>query len=87
MSNTASAALILPLLFTLAVHLKINPMILVFPATIAASFGFMMQVGTPPNAMVFATDLIPRSEMLKAGLVMNFISSIVVTAFFYFIFY
>ena len=87
MSNTASAALILPLLFTLAIHLKINPMILVFPATIAASFGFMMPVGTPPNAMVFATDLIPRSEMLKAGLVMNLISSIVVTAFFYFIFY
>lgn len=59
MSNTASAALILPLLYTLAIEAQINPMILVLPATIAASYGFMMPVGTPPNAMVFSTGFIP----------------------------
>ena len=85
MSNTASAALILPLLFSMATRLHINPMILVFPATIAASFGFMMPVGTPPNAMVFASGLIPRTAMLKVGLLMNFLSSILITAFFYII--
>lgn len=87
MSNTASAALILPLLYSMAIQLNINPMILVFPSTIAASFGFMMPVGTPPNAMVFASGLVPRDSMLKVGLVMNLISSIIVTAFFYFIFH
>src|SRR5690606_6334424 len=42
MSNTASAAMILPLLFSLATQMQINPVILLLPATIAASFGFMM---------------------------------------------
>jgi solute carrier family 13 (sodium-dependent dicarboxylate transporter), member 2/3/5 len=86
MSNTASAALILPLLYTMAIQLHLNPMLLVFPATIAASFGFMMPVGTPPNAMVFASGLVPRASMLKVGLLMNAIASVIVTAFFYLVF-
>ncbi len=84
MSNTASAALILPLLYTLAVESQINPMILVLPATIAASYGFMMPVGTPPNAMVFSTGMVPQKDMMKAGLGLNIIFSIVLTLFFYF---
>ena len=86
MSNTASAALILPLLFTMSNQLQVNPMILVFPATIAASYGFMMPVGTPPNAMVFGTDLVPQNNMIKAGFVLNLLFSIILTAFFYVIF-
>lgn len=86
MSNTASAALILPLLFTLAQESNINPMILVLPATIAASFGFMMPVGTPPNALVFSTGLVPQRDMMKAGLGLNLIFSVVLTLFFYIIF-
>lgn len=86
MSNTASAALILPLLFTLATQLHVNPMILVFPATIAASYGFMLPAGTPPNAMAFASGLVPQKDMMKIGLVLNFLFSIVLTVFFYFIF-
>lgn len=86
MSNTASAALILPLLYTLAIEAQINPMILVLPATIAASYGFMMPVGTPPNAMVFSTGFIPQKDMMKAGLGLNIIFSIVLTVFFYVIF-
>ena len=84
MSNTASAALILPLLYTLAVESQINPMILVLPATIAASYGFMMPVGTPPNAMVFSTGCVPQKDMMKAGLGLNILFSIVLTLFFYF---
>ena len=86
MSNTASAALILPLLYTLAEEAQINPMILVLPATIAASFGFMMPVGTPPNALAFSTGFIPQKDMLKAGLGLNIIFSLVLTLFFYLIF-
>jgi sodium-dependent dicarboxylate transporter 2/3/5 len=87
MSNTASAALILPLLYTLAQESHINPMILVFPATIAASFGFMMPVGTPPNAMVFSTGLVSQREMMKAGFILNIIFSLVLTLLFYLIFH
>jgi sodium-dependent dicarboxylate transporter 2/3/5 len=86
MSNTASAALILPLLYTLAIEAQINPIILVLPATIADSFGFMMPVGTPPNAMAFSTGFIPQKEMMKAGLWLNLIFSVVLTLFFYLLF-
>ena len=86
MSNTASAAMILPLLFTLATQLHINPVILVLPATIAASYGFMMPAGTPPNAMVFASGYVPQRDMIKAGLMLNIIFSVVLTVFFYLVF-
>lgn len=86
MSNTASAALILPLLFTLATQLQVNPMILVFPATIAASYGFMLPAGTPPNAMAYATGLVPQTDMLKIGMLLNLVFSIVLTTFFYLVF-
>ena len=86
MSNTASAAMILPLLFSLSNELGINPLILIMPATIAASFGFMMPAGTPPNAMVFSSGYVPQSDMIKAGLMVNIISAVILTTFFYFIF-
>ena len=86
MSNTASAAMMLPLLFTLANQLHINPMILVLPATFAASYGFMLPVGTPPNAMVFSSGFVPQKDMLKAGLILNILFSIILTSFFYLIF-
>lgn len=87
MSNTASAAMMLPLLFSLASQLEINPVVLLVPATIAASFGFMMPAGTPPNAMVFSSGYVPQKDMLKAGLIVNVLVSIIVTTYFYFIFY
>lgn len=86
MSNTASAALILPLLFTLSNELNINPMLLVFPATIAASYGFMLPAGTPPNAMAFATGLVPQKAMMKVGFILNLLFSLILTVFFYLIF-
>lgn len=86
MSNTASAALILPLLLTLSTQLQINPMVLILPATIAASYGFMLPAGTPPNAMAFASGVVPQKDMMKIGLLLNFLFSILLTLFFYFIF-
>ena len=86
MSNTASAAMMLPLLFSLSNQLHINPMILVLPATIAASYGFMLPAGTPPNAMVFSSGYVPQQDMIKAGLMLNIIFSIILTTFFYLIF-
>jgi sodium-dependent dicarboxylate transporter 2/3/5 len=86
MSNTANAAMILPLLFSLANQAHINPLILVLPATFAASFGFMLPAGTPPNAMVFSSGFVPQRDMIKAGLILNVIFSIILTTFFYFVF-
>jgi solute carrier family 13 (sodium-dependent dicarboxylate transporter), member 2/3/5 len=86
MSNTASAALFLPIVYTLAIELKVNPALLVLPATIAASYGFMLPVGTPPNALVFATGFVPQKEMMRVGAILNILFSIILTLFF-FLFY
>lgn len=83
MSNTASAALILPILFTVATQLNINPVVLVFPATIVATYGFMLPVGTPPNAIVFSSGLVPQKDMIQAGIILNLLFSVILTAFFY----
>lgn len=70
-SNTALAALMVPIFFSISRELKILPAELILPMTIAASTGFMMPVGTPPNAMVFATGRVPQREMMRVGLVLN----------------
>ncbi len=81
-SNTATAALLLPLLYALAVQLEISPVLIVLPATFAVSYGFMLPVGTPPNALVYGTGLVPQQSMIKAGLALNFIFSVVLAAIF-----
>ncbi len=49
------------------------------PAAMAASYGFMMPVGTPPNAIVFGTGAVPIDSMVREGLVLNFIGAAVIT--------
>ncbi|MBC7554143.1 MAG: DASS family sodium-coupled anion symporter [Taibaiella sp.] len=87
MSNTASAALLLPIVYSLALQLKVNPMLLVLPATIAASYGFMLPVGTPPNALVFSTGFVPQKDMIRLGAILNILFSIILTSFLYLVFH
>ncbi|MGH9987356.1 MAG: SLC13 family permease, partial [Nitrososphaeraceae archaeon] len=49
-SNTATAALLIPISASLATVLDVNPLLLMIPITIATAYGFIMPVGTPPNA-------------------------------------
>jgi sodium-dependent dicarboxylate transporter 2/3/5 len=72
-SNTASAAILLPMFAAVAEGCGINPLLMIVPATIAASFAFMMPVATPPNALVFASGEITISQMCKAGVWLNFV--------------
>jgi sodium-dependent dicarboxylate transporter 2/3/5 len=79
-SNTASAALLIPISASLAVSLGIDPLLLMIPLTIATSFGFVMPVGTPPNAIVFASGYVTIPKMARAGLPLDIIGIILVTA-------
>jgi solute carrier family 13 (sodium-dependent dicarboxylate transporter), member 2/3/5 len=78
-SNTATAALMVPIFFSVAGELGLAPAKLVVPMALAASCGFMLPVATPPNAMVFATGRIRQSDMLRAGLVLDLVSLAAVT--------
>jgi sodium-dependent dicarboxylate transporter 2/3/5 len=84
-SNTATTEMILPILASVAIAMKTNPLLLMIPATISASCAFMMPVATPPNAIVFGSRRIRISEMVRAGIFINIIGVIIITVLFYLI--
>ncbi|HRK73390.1 MAG TPA: DASS family sodium-coupled anion symporter [Rhodothermales bacterium] len=79
-SNTALTATLLPVLGPVALQMGENPLLLLIPATIAASTGFMMPVGTPPNAIVYGTGYIKVTDMIRAGIWLNLLFAVLVTA-------
>ena len=79
-SNTATTEMILPLLGSLAVSIKVNPLLLMIPATLSASCAFMLPVATPPNAIVFGSGEIKMSDMIRIGIIMNLIGIVLITA-------
>lgn len=83
-SNTASAALLVPVFAGVAVQMNLPPELLVVVIGVGASCAFMLPVATPPNAIVFGSGLIKQREMIRAGLVLNVVSIFVITFFAYF---
>ena len=79
-SNTATAAAFLPVVGALAGAIFVDPMLLAVPTAIAASCAFMMPVATPPNAIVYGSGEIAIGDMLRAGLILNVIMVVIVTA-------
>lgn len=77
-SNTAVAAIFLPIAGAAATGLGVAPLTLVLPVALAASLGFMLPVATPPNAIVYGTGAVTSRDMLKAGAVLDVIGIFVV---------
>lgn len=84
-SNTASAALLVPIFMAIAEQMGMPSEVLVLIIGIGASCAFMLPVATPPNAIVFGTGLIKQSEMVRVGIILNIIASIIVACWAYFI--
>ncbi|MEO2069003.1 MAG: DASS family sodium-coupled anion symporter [Desulfurobacteriaceae bacterium] len=79
MSNTATAAIFIPILITAAKSLGLPPPFLALPAGIAASCAFMFPVATPPNAIVYGTGNVGQRDMLRVGLVLNVFFAFLIT--------
>lgn len=80
MSNTALTLLMLPVLAVAATSvLHVHPFLVMVPATISASLGFMMPAGTPPNALVFGSGYVTIPQMMKTGFLLNVIAVFLVT--------
>ena len=77
-SNTATASTFIPILGATAIGLGENPLILIIPATLAASCAFMMPVATPPNAIAYASGYLNIKDMIKAGVWINLISFLII---------
>lgn len=83
-SNTASAALLVPLFAPIGVQLGLPPEVLVMVIGIGASCAFMLPVATPPNAIVMGTGMIKQKEMMSVGFILNIVSIIIVSIWAYF---
>ncbi len=78
MSNVALVSIFLPVVGAIAVGAGIEVTHLAMPVTIAASCAFMLPMSTPPNAIVFASGHVTISQMVKAGIVLNLITILLV---------
>lgn len=78
-SNTAVAATVIPVLASAADGMGVAPLLLIFPAVLSASFGFMLPVATPPNAIVYATGRLRTAHMIRAGIVVNILAIVLLT--------
>ncbi len=78
-SNTATSQMVLPILAALGTSIGTNPLLLMVPATLASSFAFLMPVATPPNAIIFGTGKIKVMDMVKVGIIFEFIGILVIT--------
>lgn len=85
MSNVAQVIVMGPVVSALAIELKMDPLILGIPMTLGASVAGMLPMGTPPNAIVFASGHIKLKHMTKAGFVMNIVSILLISVFCWFL--
>jgi sodium-dependent dicarboxylate transporter 2/3/5 len=77
-SNTATASILLPLLAATAPALGVPPGPVMLAAAFAASFGFMLPAGTPPNAVVYASGYVPAIRMARCGFVVDLAGAVLV---------
>ena len=75
--------MILPVMASVSVALGIHPFLLMIVATLSSSMAFMLPVATPPNTIIFASNRLKISDMIKAGFVLNLMSIILVSILIY----
>lgn len=76
-SNTASANMVVPVMISLAQAAGVNPLPPAIGATLGASWGFMLPVSTPPNAIVYGSGMIPITKMIRAGIFFDILGGVV----------
>jgi sodium-dependent dicarboxylate transporter 2/3/5 len=79
-SNTATTALLMPILAAASMAAHIDPLILMVPAAMSASCAFMLPVATAPNAVVFGTGQIGIQTMVRWGIWVNVLGVVVISA-------
>ena len=82
-SNIAQVLVMAPVITSLAISQHIDPLLLGIPMTLGASCASMLPMGTPPNAIVYASGFIKMKEMYKAGFILNILCAIIIALFCY----
>ncbi len=76
-SNSAVVAMMLPVGIGIATHYGLDVRVMVYAIAVPAGLAFALPIGTPPNAIAFSSGYIKSRDMLRLGLVLNFISWLV----------
>ena len=84
-SYLATTAMLLPILYPMAMTIDVHPFILMVSAAVAASCAFMLPVATPPNAVVFGSGYLRIPDMVRVGIWMNILSIVLLSVFVYYI--
>ncbi|MEK6531209.1 MAG: DASS family sodium-coupled anion symporter [Deltaproteobacteria bacterium] len=79
-SNTTSASMVIPIMVAIAKGAGIPPIPVALGACLGASFGFMLPVSTPPNAIVYGSGLVPILTMAKKGIVFDVVGFFIIMA-------
>ena len=77
-SNTASATIVVPIVIPIAAAAGLDPLVPALAAVFGASFGFMMPVSTPQNAVVYGSGMIPITKMVRSGIFFDVIGLILI---------
>jgi sodium-dependent dicarboxylate transporter 2/3/5 len=77
-SNTASANMVVPVMISLSMAAGVSPIPPAIGATLGASYGFMLPVSTPPNAIVYGSGMIPITKMIRAGVFFDIAGAILI---------
>ncbi len=85
-SNTATSTLLMPILAAAALSANIDPKLIMVPATISASFAFMLPVATGPNAVIFGSQQFTVKQMAREGFSLNLLGVVLVSTICYFMF-
>lgn len=78
-SNTATTAMLMPVLAATAINANIDPLLLMIPATFSASCAFMLPVATAPNTIVFSSGHVLSQQMAREGFILNLIGAVLVS--------
>lgn len=78
-SNTALISIALPIIFALSQQAAIDTTLILFIATICASYAFMLPIATPPNAIAMSSGVVKVKDMAKFGIVFNLIGIVCIT--------
>lgn len=78
-SNTAVASILMPIMAAVGLAANIDPILIMLPVTLGTNFAFMLPVATAPNAIVYGTDEISTSRMMREGFVLNVLGSVLIT--------
>ncbi len=84
--NTAVTTIFVPIAATLALALDVHPLPLMTAAALGAGFAFMLPIGTPSQAVIFATGKVSIQDMLMQGTLVTILATLLIVASVYFIF-